>query len=158
VSDITPAEGTEVEQGRPAGDSLEQRQAEIVTLALISERLGVVLEKRRLDLPEGGWIELDGACDDPPVLMEAWAHQGRAKPAQKAKVMTDATKLLFAARLLKTNPRLVLALTDEEAAAHFVGRTWMAQALRELGVEVHVVRLPEELNQAILRAQARQYR
>ena len=159
MSDMTRAEAAEVEHGQaPAGDSLEQREAEGVAIRLLGEKLGVNLEKRRILLPEGGRIELDGACDDPPILVEAWAHQGPPKPAQKAKVMTDAAKLLFAARLLKTDPRLVLALTDRGAAAHFIGRTWMAQALRELGIEVLVVELPDDVRGAVLRAQARQYR
>jgi hypothetical protein len=34
----------------------------------------------------------------------------------------------------------------------------MAQALRELAIEVEVVELPEEVKEAVLRAQTRQYR
>ena len=159
MGELNRAEEIEVERGGAApGDSSEQRDAEKIAIRLLGEQLGVPLAPRRLPLPGGGRIELDGASDHPSVLVEAWAHQGPPKRAQKAKVMTDALKLLFAARVLTTDPRLILALTDHGAAAHFIGRSWMAQALRELGIEVLVVDLPDDVRQAVIRAQARQYR
>jgi hypothetical protein len=159
MEELTGTEEAEVELGRPAaGDSFEQREAEKVAIRLLGEQLGVALAPRRLPLPGGGRIELDGASDQPPTLVEVWAHQGPPKAAQKAKVMTDAMRLLLAARVLLTDPRLILALTDRAAAAHFIGRSWMAQALRELGIDVLVVELPDAVRQALLRAQVRQYR
>jgi hypothetical protein len=159
MGDLTQRDEADVERGHAAaGDSLEQRDAEKVAIQLLGEKLGVVLTPRRLPLPDGGRIELDGVSDQPPILVEVWAHQGPPKAAQKAKVMTDAMRLLFAARVLGTAPRLILGLTDRAAAAHFTGRTWMSQALRELGVEVEIVELPEPVRESVLRAQARQYR
>lgn len=159
MNDLTPSDEAEVELGGSApGDSSEQKAAESIAMKLLGERLGVELAPLRVPLEGGGRLELDGACESPPVLVEAWAHQGPPKAAQKAKVMTDAMRLLLAARTLATNPKLVLLLTDQEAAAHFTGRSWMAQALRELAIDVEVVELPEEVKQAVLRAQTRQYR
>jgi hypothetical protein len=159
MGELTRADEVEVESGgTAAGDSSEQREAEKVAIRILGEQLGVQLAPRRLPLPGGGRIELDGVSDLPPTLVEVWAHQGPPKAAQKAKVMTDAMRLLLAARVLMNDPRLVLALTDHAAAAHFTGRSWMAQALRELGIEVLVVELPDAVRQAVLRAQARQYR
>ena len=56
---------------------------------------------------------MDGGTDDPenPLLVEAWAHQGPPKPAQRAKVLTDAFKLSFAATLHGRRPRLLLLFT-----------------------------------------------
>lgn len=39
---------------RSAGDSLEQREAEDLIIGLLSERLGLTLEKRRFAMPAGG--------------------------------------------------------------------------------------------------------
>jgi hypothetical protein len=72
--------------------------------------------------------------------------------------MADAMRLQLASRTLRTEPKLILLLTDREAAAPFKGRSWMAQALRELAIDVEVVELPEEVKEAVLRAQTRQYR
>jgi hypothetical protein len=159
MNDLTPSDEAEVELGGSApGDSSEQKAAESVAMKLLGQRLGVELVPLRVPLEGGGRLELDGACESPPVLAEAWAHQGPPKAAQKAKVMTDAMRLLLAARTLGTSPKLILLFTDQEAVGHFTGRSWMAQALRELSIEVHVVELPDDVKQAVLRAQARQYR
>ncbi|MFF5205378.1 hypothetical protein [Streptosporangium sp. NPDC000396] len=63
--------------------------------------------------------EIDGASDDLSILVEAWAHQGPPKSAQKHKVPADALKLLYMASTLKVSPRLVLCLSDLVAARHF---------------------------------------
>lgn len=127
---------------RPPGDSHEQREAEAVMVSLLSDRLGVPLSPRRVALPEGGRVEVDAAAEDGSVMCEAWAHQGPPKSAQRNKVLTDAFKLVFVARVLGTSPRLILLFSDEAAAAPFVGGRWAAQALRAMAVEVAVVELP----------------
>jgi hypothetical protein len=74
-------------------------------------------------------------------------------------VLTDAFKLSFAATLLARRPRLLLLFSDKEAAAPFLSmRTWPAAAIREAGIEVVVVDLPEEERARIREAQRRQYR
>ena len=146
--------------GAPPGDSAVQRGAEAVILATLSGELGLRLEPRRVDLGDGIRVEIDGACveSSPPVLVEAWAHQGKPRPGQKQKVMTDALKLVAVERLRYPGARMILALADDAAAAGFRGRTWMGAALRELGVEVHVVSLPGDLRALINEAQKRQER
>jgi len=147
---------------RLAGDSAEQRRAERLMLDLLERQLSCRLERPwRRSLPGGGRLEVDGGTDDPNnrLLVEAWAHQGPPKPAQRAKVLTDAFKLSFAATLLDRRPRLLLLFSDKEAAAPFLSmRTWPAAAIREAGIEVVVVDLPEEERARIREAQRRQYR
>ncbi|MQA00932.1 MAG: hypothetical protein GEU80_16700 [Dehalococcoidia bacterium] len=121
----------------------------------------MTLEKRRLP-HRGGWIEVDAAAEEPPILCEVWAHQGPPKSAQKAKVMTDAMKLLFARSTLpeaqRERCRLLLVLADPAAAAHFQDKSWMAGALTSQGIEVIVVDLPQDVREQIRDAQRRQYR
>ena len=146
----------EVEE-RP-GQSGEQREAEQVIIAALAQELGVRLQPARLPLPDGSRMELDGATEDLSILVEAWAHQGPPKAAQKAKVSKDALKLVFAGRVAGTNPRRILLFCCEEAARPFLGRGWEASALREFGVEVLVVALPAGMRERVLAAQRRQYR
>jgi methylmalonyl-CoA mutase cobalamin-binding subunit len=87
------------------------------------------------------------------------AHQGPPKSAQKAKVMADAFKLVWVERrLFPGGARKIVALADPSAAGHFTDRTWMAAALRDLGIEVLVVELPTDIRAGIRAAQARQVR
>lgn len=144
------------------GDSRVQRRAEAVATRLLEERFGVGLAKRVIPLPGGGHLEVDAASDTPPILCEIWAHQGAPKSAQKAKVMTDALKLVYARSLLVASgaaaPRLVIAFSDEPAARHFREKSWMAAALAELDVEIEVVELPQDVRTAVQQAQIRQRR
>jgi len=140
------------------GDTAEQRTAEAVILAAVGAELGVSLTPRRLLLGDGVYIEVDGVCDEPPVLCEVWAHQGPSKVAQGHKVLHDALKLFLAAEVRTPRPRLVLALTDAAATSRFRGRSWYALALHRLGVELLVVDIPQDLRDTLRAAQTRQFR
>lgn len=140
------------------GDSREQREAELLMLRWLEQRLGLKLERRRIRFEDGTWLEVDGACDEPAVFVEAWAHQGAAKAAQKMKVVNDAFKLLAVRQLLGEGVRLILLFADEAAARPFRAGTWRSAALREAGIEVQVAELPDEVVTAIRAAQKRQFR
>lgn len=141
------------------GDSQEQRAAESVMLAVLGESLGVTLLPRRMEHPSGACVHIDGADGALTVLVECWAHQGTAKPAQKSKLVVDAVKLHWIAHTLATpSTRLILCVSDETAIRHLRGSSWQAQAIASLGVELHVVELPPHVVAAITAAQRRQYR
>lgn len=159
LADSNPADfATEPARALPAGDSTEQRQAERAILDALGERLGLVLNPRRLERPGGIRVEVDGADDDLTVLVECWAHQGPAKVAQKHKLVNDAVKLHWIGSTLTPVPRRILCVTDAAAVRHLRRRSWQAQAIRELGVEIEVVELPEPLRATVVAAQARQFR
>ena len=96
----------------------------------ISRGLLLSLEKRRLVAGSGAWTEVDGYSEEPPVLVEAWAHQGPPKPAQKAKVIADALRLVWIERAFMPGARKILLFSDAAAGRHFIeGKTWAASAI-----------------------------
>lgn len=142
----------------PAGDSSEQRRAERAMLDALGEQLGVTLRPRRLERQGGVRVEIDGADKDLTVLVECWAHQGSAKVAQKYKLVNDAVKLHWIASTMQPPPRRILCVSDAAAVRHLRGRSWQGHAIRDLGVEIIVVELPEEVRTAVAAAQLRQFR
>lgn len=140
------------------GESSTQREAEAVILGELSAHLGLALLPRRIHLSDGAWVDIDGVHDDPFVLVEAWAHQGPPKSAQRNKVLGDALKLQHVAADLDRPARLILCFADQAAAAPFKGASWYAGALRRIGIEVFCVRLPDTWVARIQEAQARQFR
>ena len=142
----------------PPGDSSEQRRAERAMLDALGGRLGVALNPRRIERPDGVRVELDGADADLTVLVECFAHQGTAKVAQKYKLVNDAVKLHWIGATLAAPPRRILCVTDAAAVQHLRGRSWQGHAIRELGVEIEVVELPESVRAAVMAAQVRQFR
>lgn len=147
------------ESPMPPGSSTEQQQAERIILDEAGTRLGTRLGPRKILTPTGVRVEVDGADQDLTVLVEAWAHQGAVKPAQRHKVLSDALKLVWISSTLYPRPRILLCLSDQEAARPFVGeRSWAAAALRDLGVEVLIIDLPDHVRARLRQAQHRQYR
>ena len=141
----------------PPGDSREQREVEAVMVAALSKQLGVELAPQRVPLDGGVRVELDAASDDLSVLVEVWAHQGPVKSGQRTKVLTDAFKLAFVGRELGGARRLILLLSDDQAARKFAGG-WPAAALRQSGIEIRVVELDDETRNRVRAAQIRQRR
>lgn len=140
------------------GDSAEQRAAEAIMIDALATELGVAIKKKRIVGVGGAWAEIDGVSDDSGTLVEAWAHQGPPKSAQKAKVMTDALKLAWVEGTRLPGARKILLLSDEVAAKHFRGSSWMAAALAHFGIEVLVVELPASVQADVRAAQRRQFR
>lgn len=143
---------------KPAGDSSEQREAEQWLLGELSAKLGAELSKKKLRLSNGGYLELDGFCESPPIFCEIWAHVGSVKGAQPKKVMTDALKLIFARRILNKSAKCILLFADHLAASRFQGTSWMAECLFEHEISIEVIELPEELTDKVQNAQDRQFR
>ena len=136
-------------------DSTEQRDAEAIILAALSETLGQALTPTRVTLPGGAKVEVDGAASDPPVFVEVFAHQGRLRGGQFHKVSTDALKLITV-REATPGARLILAFADEAAARPMLGTSWRAEALRLWNIEVVVVDIDDETRRSITEAQVRQ--
>ncbi len=139
-------------------DSAEQRAAETFALEAVGKKFGVELVRRKLQLPDGSCVEIDGGTEGPPpVLAEVYAHQGRLKGSQPDKVLADAFKLVAARKLAFPcgHARLLLVLTDDDAARGL--RTgWRKPALKAMEVEVVVVALPADIAASVRAAQKRQ--
>jgi hypothetical protein len=75
-------------------------------------------------------------------------------------VLADALKLTWIATTIYPRPRLLLCLSDPLAAAPFQpgAKSWSARALADLAIAVELVELPVGTRNAILQAQARQFR
>ncbi len=144
------------------GDSIEQIDAGKLLISAFSKEIGVKLQpnKRLPVLDKRSWLELDGYSESPSYLCEAWVHMGISKGAQLKKVMTDAFKLLYAKTLINPNKKsnLVLLFADREAASYFQGKSWMAQCLKKYDIKVKIIKLPQNIETGLKKAQKRQYR
>jgi hypothetical protein len=69
----------------------------------------------------------------------------------------DAFRLAFLART-RPGAQMILLFNDSAASAFFASKRWFAQAIRQLGLHVEVVDVPEETKARLIAAQKRQYR
>ena len=142
-------------RARHVSDSLEQRDAESIMLAELIQSLGLVSDEIvKEQLParlKPDWIDVKSK-----TLVEAYAHLGKVKGGQLHKVKGDILKLIFLERKLGGTWRKILCFADEEAAQIVKGKSWLGEAAREFGVEVHVVPLSTQHAQKLRAAQVRQ--
>jgi hypothetical protein len=142
-----------------AGDSSVQREAE----SLIRTKLETTIGLEPGGLSESakeylGRIKLDGFRDGPrPICVEIWAHQGKAKPAQQAKIMKDMCKLLLVEAKLKKACRKLFVVSDQAAVAH-LSSSWQGEFADAFGIDILVVDIPEPTRTLIREAQKKQYR
>ena len=140
------------------GDSSVQRSAEPLMIRWLEEQLGVDLRQGYFPVDGGRRVTVDGWSEEPPILVEAWAHQGPPKPAQTNKVTSDAFKLTYLRHELGVDARLILLFSDEEAARPFQAGSWRAHAFSQAGIEIWVAELAPDIRAAIRDARKRQYR
>ena len=121
-------------------------------------------ELGRATIPFGkNKVTVDGLHrDDHRVtLVEAWAHVGKAKSAQRNKVLSDMLKLAFVSSVLRRSyPGLDveshLIFADVSAANVVTGDGWAALAAKEFGIAMQVIALSKEVINTIKEAQRRQ--
>ena len=141
-----------------AGESKEQREAEEYMIREISREAGGNVVSKRIPLGGRVHLDVDGFSENPPIICEAWAHIGAPKAAQKSKAIADAFKLVFLERHLGRAYRKVLLFADRQAMNAFLGPTWRAEALRYFEIHTELFELPDDLRQAVIAAQKRQFR
>ncbi len=97
---------------------------------------------------EGLGIRLDWTSEKLNTVCEIYARIGALKPGQVNKVMKDALRLVYAAKLRQPKKtKCVLAFCDREAADPFQDGSgkWMATVLKSLDIKVKVVEIPPML-------------
>jgi hypothetical protein len=141
--------------GLSPSDSGEQQAAEEHIRMKVSEHLGRELSKKRIKLDGGAVMEVDGVTADESTFVEIFSHQGSMKGGQRHKIATDAFKLVTLGRS-RPEATLILALAHPDAVRFATQRTWIAEALKEWGVEVLEVELDETATNELVKAQVRQ--
>jgi len=121
-------------------------------------------ELARITIPIGRTkVAVDGFYKDENrvTLVEAWAHVGRAKSAQRHKVLGDVLKLALVTSVLRRSDATVkvdsyILFVDGAAANVLSGNGWASLAAEEFGISTKVVRLSDEVMETIKEAQGRQ--
>jgi hypothetical protein len=127
-----------------------------------SRQLGRELEAKSIRV-KTGQVAVDGfhQDDNRVTFVEVWAHFGKAKPAQRHKVLSDILKLaLVTSDWRRSHPNLTvecyLLFGDEDAKNVVNGNGWASVSAKEFGIEARVITLPLDVVEAIKEAQKRQ--
>lgn len=137
-------------------DSLAQRTAETALLLELDQHLGFVVRGERVDLGNGCYVNVDGINREHRFLCEIFSRIGKLQAAQVEKVASDILKLTLLERTLGGVWRKAMCFADEKAANVLRNRSWLATAAKAANIEVIVAKLPDDVHQSVLGAQARQ--
>jgi hypothetical protein len=147
---------------RTASCSEVQQLAERLMISAFSRQLGRELRKATIPIGKAK-VSVDGFHQDESrvTLVEAWAHVGKAKSAQKNKVLGDTLKLaLISSVLRRSYPALkvesYLIFVDATAANVVNGKGWPSLAASEFGISKQVIALSSDVIETIKEAQRKQ--
>ena len=150
------AQTSRKERTRHDSDSYVQSRVEGVILRKLSRQEGLSLAAETLRLQGGATVKIDGVDRNARALCEVYAHVGRTRGGQPAKIAKDILKLVAAEKSLGKSWRKIICFSDKHAAACLQGESWLTEVARDLGVEVIVIKLTAKTTASILAAQARQ--
>jgi len=140
---------------RHLSDSSEQQAAEEIMLSSLEAQLACKFEPNA-ELPIDVGVKPDAIDSINKIVVEVYARVGEVKGAQLHKIKGDILKLALIEKRLGTNWRKIMCFASNEAAKYVQGKSWVAEAAREFGVEIFVVELPEEHKENVISAQKRQ--
>jgi len=140
---------------RHLSDSTEQQTAEGFMLSSLQDKLGLNFEADAV-LPIDVGIKPDAIDPNNKVVVEVYARVGKVKGAQLNKIKGDILKLALIEKRLGVGWRKIMCFASNEAAKYVQGKSWVAEAAKEFGVEIFVVELPEEQKNNVISAQKRQ--
>lgn len=136
-------------------DSTEQQTAQEYMLNALERDLGICFNPEAR-LPNEVGVQPDAIDPDNKVVVEAYARIGKVKGAQLHKIKGDILKLALIEKKIGPGWRKIMCFASDEAAEYVRGMSWVAEAARVFGVEIHVVNLPLDQREKVVSAQKRQ--
>ncbi|MFB2583592.1 hypothetical protein [Herbiconiux liukaitaii] len=110
---------------------------EAAAAAALGAHLGTELRPRRLTLPDGTSVELEGLDPQGRWIVQFVLNGGAMRSALRNKVAADLFKLVWVRHALLPEARPVLCVSPTVATI-LAGRGWLAAAAKDLGVTVFV--------------------
>jgi hypothetical protein len=139
-----------------------QINVEAQLIKSLGRKIAVPLQPRRIKIGRNR-IDLDGYYENHRqiVVAEAWSHVGKAKSAQKDKVLADVLKLWLVKQERVSNPhrkkiKCYYAFADTDAARVLRSESWGSLAARQIGIEAVLIRISSRLRRKLVTAQRNQ--
>lgn len=138
-------------------DSSEQQNAEGFMAVIAEEWLGCHVERNaKVFLSDGVHIEPDLYSEENKVICEISAHIGSLKVGQKHKFSQDILKMLLLEKSKGTQFRKVIIVADKKVEDYLNGNSFIAESIRQFGIEIKRIDLPKEIRDSVSNAQTRQ--
>lgn len=135
----------------------EQQKAEIIIGDCVEEYLACPLKRNeRIVLTEGVHIVPDLYSEQDRIVGEIFAHIGSLKIGQQHKISQDILKMLLLEKTKGIKYRKMLVIVDDKMEEYLKGKSFIAESIRQFGIEIKKIDLLDETYEAVLNAQKRQ--
>lgn len=137
--------------------SHEQQNAEVYIASIVEDWLGCPVERNaKVVLSDGVHIEPDLYSEPDRIICEIFAHIGSLKVGQQHKISQDILKMLLLEKSKNVTYRKVIVVADAKVEKYLNGKSFIAESIRQFGIEIKKINLSDELYTSISNAQARQ--
>ena len=135
----------------------EQQKAEIIIGNRVEKELSCPLKRNeRVVLTEGVHIVPDLYSEKDRIVGEIFAHIGFLKVGQQHKISQDILKMLLLERIKGAKYTKMLVIVDDKIEEYRKGKSFIAESIRQFGIEIKKIELPDEIYETVLNAQKRQ--
>lgn len=135
----------------------EQQKAEIIIGDRVEEYLACPLKRNeRVVLTEGVHIVPDLYSEQDRIVGEIFAHIGSLKVGQQHKISQDILKMLLLEKTKGIKYRKMLVIVDDKIEEYLKGKSFIAESIRQFGIEIKKIDLLDETYESVLNAQRRQ--
>lgn len=135
----------------------EQQKAEISIGNLVEKEIFCSLKRNeKVDLTEGVHIVPDLYSEQDRIVGEIFAHIGSLKVGQQHKISQDILKMLLLEKIKGVKYRKMIVIVDDIIEEYLKGKSFIAESIRQFGIEIKKIDLPDEDHKKIVNAQKRQ--
>lgn len=136
----------------------EQQKAEIIIGDRVEEYLTCPLKRNeRVVLDEGVHIVPDLYSEQDRIVGEIFAHIGSLKVGQQHKISQDILKMLLLEKAKGVKYRKLLIIVDDKIEEYLKGKSFIAESIRQFGIEIKKIDLPDGTYESVVNAQKRQF-
>ena len=135
----------------------EQQSAECIIADIVESRVQCKLDRNvRVDISDGVHIEPDLYSEKDRIICEIFAHIGSLKVGQQHKISQDLLKMLLLEKSKGVEYRKAIVIVDDSVGKYLNGKSFISESIRQFGIEVIRINLPDEISEGIQKAQKRQ--
>lgn len=101
-------------------------------------------------------MQPDFYSEDNKIIGEIFAHVGKLKPGQWRKITKDILKMLLIDKKESCLYRKIIVICDKTVEKELRGNSFVAESIREFGIEINYIELTKEQIKEIEAAQKKQ--
>lgn len=125
----------ETEIPHPSNSKVQREIEEMIVQSISKKENCTFIKKVKIKDVK---FEFDFYNEEKKIIGEVYAGIDNLSAGSKRKVITDCFKLIYAEKLLGYQCNKQLVFIDEKIKGKFEGKSWVSNAIKEYGIQIHL--------------------